>query len=140
MKIEDLPKNKKIILFDGVCNLCESVVQFVIKHDKKDIFRFVSLQSELGVAIIKYMGFDKLKIDSVMLYEPDRTLYYKAEAVFKIAKYLGGQFKFLTIFALIPNGISNLFYDYIARNRYKWFGKKEICMIPTAALQSKFLT
>ena len=131
--------NTSIILFDGVCNLCESVVQFVIKHDKKDIFRFVSLQSELGVTIIKYMGFDKLKIDSVMLYEPNETIYYKSEAVFKIAKYLGGQFKFLGIFALIPNGISNLFYDYIARNRYKWFGKKEICMISTAALQSKFL-
>lgn len=140
MKIEDVPKNNKIILFDGVCNLCESVVQFVIKHDKKDIFRFVSLQSELGIAIIKYAGFDKLKIDSVLLYEHDGTLYYKAEAVFKIAKYLGGQFKFLSIFSFIPHGISNLFYDYIARNRYKWFGKKESCMIPTAALQSKFLT
>ncbi|WP_293872411.1 DCC1-like thiol-disulfide oxidoreductase family protein [Flavobacterium sp.] len=138
--MEDLPKNKKIILFDGVCNLCESVVRFVIKHDKQDIFRFVSLQSELGIAIIEHTGFEKLKIDSVLLYESDGTVYYKAEAVFKIAKYLDGQFKFLSFFSFIPIKISNLFYDFIARNRYKWFGKKESCMISTAALQSKFLT
>ena len=84
MEISDLPKDKKIILFDGVCNLCDSSVQFVIKHDKKDIFRFVSLQSELGQKIINFIGASM--IDSIILYEHRNRYYYKAEAAFNEVK------------------------------------------------------
>lgn len=137
--MQKLPKNKKIILFDGVCNLCDSAVQFVIKHDKKDVFRFVALQSELGQEILKHIGINSVNIDSIILYEPGIAYYYKSAAALQIAKNLGGFFHFGTLFKIIPTGISNQLYDYIAKNRYKWYGKKEQCMIPTKELQAKFL-
>lgn len=135
----DFPKGKKIILFDGVCNLCEASVQFVIKYDKKDVFRFVALQSDLGKELIKHIGLDNKNIDSVVLYEPGIAYYYKSTAALEIAKKLGGFFHFGTIFRLIPNGLRNLIYDYVAKNRYQWYGKKESCLIPTTEIQSKFL-
>ena len=139
MEISDLPKEKRIILFDGVCNLCDSSVQFIIKHDKKDSFRFVSLQSELGQKIIKHIGIDLTKVDSIVLYEPGTAYYIKAEAAFKIAAGLNGLYPFINIFSVFPKSLTNLVYDYIAKNRYKWYGKKESCMIPTLELKSKFL-
>lgn len=135
----DLPKNKKIILFDGICNLCDGLVQFIIKHDHKDVFRFVSLQSDLGKEITKHIGLDEKHIDSVILYEPGIAYFYKSNAALEIAKELGGFFHFGTIFKLIPNGLRNVLYDYVARNRYKWYGKKESCFMPTPELQSKFI-
>jgi predicted DCC family thiol-disulfide oxidoreductase YuxK len=137
--MQNLPLNKKIILFDGVCNLCDSAVQFVIQHDKKDVFRFVALQSELGQQILKHIGINPINIDSVILYEPGIAYYYKSDAALQIAKNLGGFFHFGTFFRFIPIGISNKLYDYIAKNRYKWYGKKETCLIPTLELKSKFL-
>ena len=134
-----LPKNKKIILFDGVCNLCNSAVQFIIKHDTKDVFRFVALQSEFGQEILKHIGLNPKNIDSIILYEPGIAYYYKSSAAIQIAKNLGGIWHYGTVFRIIPTGISNKLYDYIAKNRYKWYGKKESCMIPTEELKSKFL-
>ena len=135
----DFPKGKKIILFDGICNLCEASVQFVIKYDKKDVFRFVALQSELGKEIIKHIGLDIKNIDSVILYEPGIAYNYKSAAALEIAKNLGGFFHLGTVFKLIPNGLRNLLYDYIVKNRYQWYGKKESCLVPTIELKSKFL-
>lgn len=139
MEISELPKNKKIILFDGVCNLCESSVQFVIQHDKKDVFRFVALQSVLGQKIIHHIGIQDKNIDSVILYEPGVAYYYKSSAALQIAKNLGGFFHFGTFFKIIPTGLRNVLYDYIAKNRYGWYGKKSSCMIPTEELKAKFL-
>ena len=137
--MQDLPKNKKIILFDGVCNLCNSAVQFIIKNDKKDIFRFVALQSELGNEICSYIGVDQTKIDSIILYNPGVAYYYKSSAAFEIADELGGIYSLISIFKILPEKFGNFIYDYIAKNRYKWYGKKESCMIPTPELKSKFL-
>jgi len=137
--MQNLPPNKKIILFDGVCNLCNSAVQFVIKHDKKDTFRFVALQSVLGQEILAYIGIDAKNIDSIVLYEPGIAYYSKSDAALQIARNLDGIFSFGTIFKIIPTGIRNYLYDYIARNRYQWYGKKESCMIPSAELKIKFL-
>lgn len=137
--MEKLPKDKKIILFDGVCNLCDSTVQFVIKHDKKDIFRFVPLQSDLGKEITTYIGLDTSKTDSIILYEPGSAYYYKAEAAMKIAKELGGVYSLLNAFSVLPSSLSNAVYDYVARNRYRWYGKKDECMIPTPEMRAKFL-
>ncbi len=137
--MESLPKNKKIILFDGVCNLCNASVQFVIKHDKKDLFRFVALQSDLGAAIIRHIGIDQKNIDSVILYEPGVAYYYKSSAALEIAKHFGGFFNFATLFRIVPAFLRNPIYDYVAKNRYKWYGKNESCMIPTPELKSKFL-
>lgn len=138
-KMLNLPVNKKIILFDGVCNLCNSAVQFVIKHDKKDVFRFVALQSELGQEILKHIGINPLQIDSIILYEPGIAYYYKSQAVFQILKHLGGLWYFGTIFKILPTSISNVFYGYIAKNRYRWYGRKKTCMIPAPELNIKFL-
>lgn len=137
MEISELPKDKKIILFDGVCNLCDSAVQFVIKHDKKDVFRFVPLQSELGRKIISHVGASN--IDSIILYEPGKAYYYKSGVAFKIIKETCGIHKALLVFSIFPKSILDYLYDFVAKNRYKWFGKKESCMIPTSELQSKFL-
>ncbi len=137
--MENLPQNKKIILFDGVCNLCDSTVQFIIKHDKKDVFRFVALQSDLGKNIISHIGIDTSKTDSIILYEPGKAYYYKAEAALKIAGLLGGIYSLLTAFSILPKGFVNKVYDYVAKNRYKWYGKKDDCMIPTQEMKAKFL-
>ena len=138
-KMQNIPKNKKIILFDGVCNLCDSAVQFIIKHDTNDIFRFVALQSDLGQEIIKHLGIDSQKIDSIILFEPGMAYYYKSEAVIAIAKKLGGLFYLASLFSVFPTSFSNFVYDYIAKNRYKWYGKKDNCMIPSPELKAKFL-
>jgi predicted DCC family thiol-disulfide oxidoreductase YuxK len=135
----DLPKNKKIILFDGVCNLCDSLLQFVIRHDKKDVFRFVALQSNLGQEIVNHIGVQNKNIDSVILYVPGVAYYYKSSAALEIARELGGFFHFGTIFKIIPTVLRNYIYDYVAKNRYSWYGKKASCMIPTPELKSKFL-
>ena len=135
----NLPQNKKIILFDGVCNLCDSSVQFIIKHDKKDVFRFVAFQSELGIEICNYIGVDPTKIDSIILYNPGVAYYYKSSAVLEIGDKLGGIYSLVSIFKILPEKLRNYIYDYIAKNRYRWYGKKESCMIPTPELKAKFL-
>src|SRR4051812_38296717 len=98
----NLPPNKKIILFDGVCNLCNSAVQFVIQHDTKDVFRFVALQSELGQEILQHIGIDPANIDSIILYEPGVAYYYKSSAAIEIARSLGGFLHFGTVFRIVP--------------------------------------
>lgn len=135
----DLPKNKKIILFDGVCNLCDSLLQFVIHHDKKDVFRFVALQSPLGQEIVNHIGIQNKNIDSIILYVPGVAYYYKSSAALEIARELGGFFHLGTVFKIIPTVLRNYIYDYVAKNRYSWYGKKASCMIPTPELKSKFL-
>lgn len=135
----NIPKDKKIILFDGVCNLCDSAVQMIIKYDTKDIFRFVALQSDLGQKIIQHLGINIQKIDSIILYQPGFAYYFKSEAALEIAKNLGGIFYFFTLFSILPTSFNNYIYDYIAKNRYKWYGKKEACLIPTKEIQAKFL-
>ncbi len=135
----NLPKNKKIILFDGVCNLCDNAVQYIIKNDKNDIFRFVPLQSDLGKEILSYLKVDTSKMDSIILYEPGVAYYYKSDAALEIVKDLNAFLKWLIVFKIIPSGLRNPIYDYVARNRYKWYGKKTACMIPTPKSKSKFL-
>ncbi|MFH6936969.1 thiol-disulfide oxidoreductase DCC family protein [Flavobacterium sp. FlaQc-30] len=137
--LQKTAENKKIILFDGVCNLCSNAVQFIIKHDKKDTFRFVALQSDLGKEICTYIGVDQTKIDSIIMYNPGVAYYYKSDAVIEIAEDLGGLYSLMAIFKILPEKLRNYIYDYIATNRYKWYGKKESCMIPTPELKAKFL-
>ncbi|WP_396154947.1 thiol-disulfide oxidoreductase DCC family protein [Flavobacterium macrobrachii] len=138
MEITDLPSDKKIVLFDGVCNLCETSVQFIIQHDKNDVFLFAAIQSEIGQKIINHLGLENRGIDSIILYEPNQAYYYKAEAAKLILKELN-TWKSL-LYPLIPTGmIGNFFYDYVAKNRYKWYGKKESCMMPSKEVLSKFL-
>ncbi len=129
---------KKIILFDGVCNLCNSSINFVIKRDRKDVFRFTALQEEVGRGLIDKYGIDPSNTDSIILIENNKA-YIKSSAALRIAKSMSGGYPLLFIFMVIPKFIRNWVYDFVARNRYKWYGKKESCMIPTPELKAKFL-
>ena len=139
MEINQLPQDKKIILFDGVCNYCNDKVNFIIKNDKKDIFRFVAIQSETGKKIITYLGVDSA-LDSIILYEPGYAYFIKSEAVFRIIKHLSSSVKLLLLLNFVPTSIKNIFYDIIAKNRYNWFGKMEFCIIPSVDIVGKFIT
>lgn len=134
-----VPTNKKLILFDGVCNLCNASVQFAVKHDKSNLFLFTALQSNVGQNIIEHYNIDTSKIDSILLYTPNKGIHYKSTAALKVASQLGFPINLMIVFLIVPNFIRNWVYDYIAKNRYKWYGKKEACMIPTPELKSKFL-
>jgi predicted DCC family thiol-disulfide oxidoreductase YuxK len=135
-----IPIEKKVILFDGICNLCNDAVIKVIKNDRKNVFVFTALQSATGQKIIQHLGIDTEKVDSIILYEPNGAYYIKSAAALKIMKEFSGLWKISQIFRILPVALSDFFYDYIAKNRYKWFGKKDHCMIPTPELQAKFLT
>lgn len=133
-----MERNHDIVLFDGVCNLCNSAILFIIKRDKKDRFRFAPLDSDIGKELLSQYHMDSTKIDSIVLISGD-SAYAKADAALYISKHLTHLWPLLYGFKVIPSFISNKIYDFIARNRYKWFGKKESCMIPTPNLTSKFL-
>lgn len=135
----ELPKDKKIILFDGVCNLCNNSVNFIIEHDKKDVFRFASLQSEIGQKLTSERGIDPEELDSIVLIEPGVAYFKKSTAALEISKELSGGYSMLKYFSFLPEGLRDSVYDLIANNRYKWFGKKDSCMIPTPELKAKFL-
>jgi len=134
----ELPKDKKIILFDGICNYCNEKVNFIIKHDAKNIFRFAALQSEIGQEIVKQSGINT-SIDSLILIEHGNAYYIKSEAIFKILKQLNTPLKGFILFNILPSLLKDRIYEYIAKNRYKWYGKKEVCMIPSPTIQYKFL-
>ena len=135
----DIPKHKKVILFDGVCNLCNFAVTLVIKFDKKNTFLFAAIQSESGKKIIDYLKIDTSKTDSIILYEPGVTFDIKSTAALSIMNDFGGIWKITRLASIFPEGIRDAAYDYIAKNRYSWFGKKDNCMIPTPELKAKFL-
>ncbi|MDB9720653.1 DUF393 domain-containing protein [Winogradskyella sp.] len=139
--IDNVPKDKLLILFDGVCNLCNSSVLYVIKRDKKNKFLFAPLQSEIGASILKAFTIDTAKTDSILLYNPiTHSISYKSSAALHVAKDLSFPTNLMTVFFIVPTFIRNWVYNFVAKNRYKWYGKKESCMLPTAELKSKFLT
>ena len=135
----NFPKNKKIVLFDGVCNLCNRSILFIIKRDYNDTFRFAPIQSVTGQKLIKEFQFDPTKIDSIVLYIPEKGLFSRSGAVLRISKDLKFPYNLYNLFLIIPSFIRNWVYDYIARNRYRWYGKREICMVPSLELKKKFL-
>jgi predicted DCC family thiol-disulfide oxidoreductase YuxK len=130
---------KKIILFDGVCNFCNWSVQFVMDRDSQKQFYFASLQSDTGQALLERFGLKDADIDSVVFIDGDKA-YVKSSAALKIAGQLDGWVKVMGIFRIIPSFLSDFVYDIIAANRYRWFGKREHCMIPTREQRAQFLT
>ena len=127
-----------IILFDGVCNLCDGVVQFVLKKDKKNRFRFAALQSERGTALLKQFGLSTTNYNSFVLIESGRV-YQKSTAALRVLKGLGGVWVLLYGFIIFPRPIRDYIYDWVARNRYQFFGKKDECMLPTPEIRARFL-
>ncbi|MGZ4048738.1 MAG: thiol-disulfide oxidoreductase DCC family protein [Bacteroidia bacterium] len=127
-----------IILFDGVCNLCNGAVQFVIKRDNKNQFLFASLQSEEGKQILEEHNFPENKINSFFLVENGKV-YDRSTAALKVVKRLTGLWPLLYGFIIVPKFIRDGVYNWIAKNRYQWFGEKDECMVPTPELKTKFL-
>lgn len=133
-----IQQEHKIILFDGICNLCNTSVNLVIKKDKKDLFRFAALQSEIGKTYASKFNIDISEIDSILLIDQDK-IYVKSTAALHITKSLSGGYPLLFSLMIVPNFIRNWAYDFVARNRYKWYGNRETCMVPTPELREKFL-
>jgi len=136
--LTDNINNYSLILFDGVCNFCNSSVNFVIDRDRKNIFKFASLQSEAGQKILKDNNLPLNEFNTFLLLERGK-LYDKSTAALKVTRNLGGLLKLLYVFIIVPPFIRNFFYNLIARNRYKWFGKKDSCRIPTPKERAKFI-
>jgi predicted DCC family thiol-disulfide oxidoreductase YuxK len=132
-------KNSSIILFDGVCNLCNGSLQFVLKHDVKKRFLFASLQSDAATNILLQLNQKSFKYyDSIILVENEKV-FIKSTAALRIAKKLKGLVSLVYVFIIVPKPLRDLIYDYIAKNRYKWFGKKNKCMIPDKEVANRFL-
>ncbi|MBZ0202600.1 MAG: thiol-disulfide oxidoreductase DCC family protein [Ignavibacteria bacterium] len=133
-----MSKKHLIILFDGVCNFCNSSVNFIMSCDKHDRFRFAALQSEPGIELQKKYGLDFNDIQSFILIDGNR-FYRKTTAALKVGWYLGFPYNIFYPLILVPPFIRNIIYNIIAKYRYKWFGKKEACRIPTPDERAKFL-
>ena len=127
-----------VIFFDGFCNLCNGAVQFTIKKDHKNIFRFASLQSDYAEKALAPFAIAPKQGDSFVLFE-DGKVYQRSTAALRVARQLSGLWPLLYAFIVVPRFIRDAIYNYVAKNRYKWFGKKESCWVPTPELKEKFL-
>jgi predicted DCC family thiol-disulfide oxidoreductase YuxK len=126
---------KLIVLFDGVCNFCNRWVQFIIRNDKKDKFRFAALQSDIGINLFTQSG---INTESVVLIEKGKH-YFHSSAALRIFFHLDGLWKLMIVFYIVPKFLRDAVYNFIARNRYKWFGKRSTCMMPDEKMKSKFI-
>lgn len=127
-----------IILFDGVCNLCSSSVQFIIKRDTKLVFKFASLQSDFGQHQLEKFNLDKNSLYSLILIK-DGKAYQRSDAALLIARELRGGWSIFYSFIIVPRIIRDLAYNLVAQNRYRFFGKKDACWLPTPELRSRFI-
>lgn len=128
-----------ILYFDGICNLCNGLVQFVIRQNKKGTIRFASLQSEKGRYRLETLGLDPEKLSTVV-YEKNGRVRIKTDAVLALLWDIGGIWKLCVLGRAVPPFIRNFLYDHIAGKRYAWFGKRDTCMIPTPELKERFLS
>jgi predicted DCC family thiol-disulfide oxidoreductase YuxK len=130
---------KSIILFDGVCNFCNVAVIFIIQQDRNAKFNFASLQSTFGQEKLKQFGLSSDELSTIVLLNKGR-IFTKSSAALEIARHLDGLWPLFSLFKIVPSRVRDFAYDFIARNRYRWFGKREACMIPTPKLKSRFLS
>lgn len=130
--------SKPILFFDGVCNLCSSSVQFVLKHNKKGNIQFASLQSQFAKQRLKSFNLPKDYLQSLVLIESEE-IYIKSDAALRISKHLSGIWSIGSVFLIIPKFIRDAAYDLIAKHRYKWFGKAETCWIPKPEWKERFM-
>ena len=127
-----------IVLFDGVCNLCNGAVQLILRHDPAGRFRFASLQSPAGEELQTRLGIDPQALDSIVLVEGERW-YRESDAALRITSGMSGAWKALGVLRVIPRPLRDPLYRWVARNRYRWFGKRETCWLPTPELRGRFL-
>ena len=127
-----------VLLFDGVCNFCNAGINYIIRQDKKKLYRFATLQSEAGQQLLQQYQLPTKQFDSFVLIENAKA-YTKSTAGLRVYRSLPWYWKWTQAFWIFPRFIRDAVYDFIAKNRYKWFGRKEECMVPTADVQSRFL-
>ncbi|MDQ6610408.1 MAG: thiol-disulfide oxidoreductase DCC family protein [Bacteroidota bacterium] len=130
--------NHPIILFDGVCNFCNAGLNFIIRQDKKNIFRFSALQSEAGQKLLEQYRLPKEGFDSFVLIVEGKV-YKKSSAGLQVFRQLPWYWRWTQVFWIAPQFLRDAVYDFIAKNRYKWFGKKELCMVPSVEVKNRFL-
>lgn len=128
----------QVILFDGVCNLCNGAVDFIIRHDREANFMFASLQSEVGQELLQQYGLPAHDYKSMVLLKEGR-FYQRSTAALKIAEGLGGALRLLRLFLVVPAPFRDAVYNFVAHNRYRFFGKKETCRLPTPEERARFL-
>jgi len=131
-------KKEAIILFDGVCNLCNSSVRFVLKHDNKNQFLFASLQSDAAQKLLLQFNYENDKMLSLVLIENDKV-YDRSTAALRIGKKLRAPWNFLHLLILVPKTIRDYVYNLVAKNRYKWFGKRDTCLIYSGEYKNRFI-
>ena len=129
---------QRVVFFDGVCNLCNQSVQFLIRQDKNNALMFASLQSDYAASVLTPYPIDHSSMKSFILLD-DNKVYTKSSAALKVTSYLGKKWTLMQVFWVIPKFARDTVYDIVAKNRYKWFGKKDACMIPSSDLKVKFL-
>lgn len=127
-----------LLLFDGVCNLCNGTVRFVIRHDQKQLFRFAPLQSAAAQAILRNHGLDTTRLTSLVYFRKGRVLV-RSSAALHVARDLGGAWRIAFAFILVPRWMRDAFYNLVARKRYRWFGRQDHCMVPSRKLRGRFL-
>jgi predicted DCC family thiol-disulfide oxidoreductase YuxK len=127
-----------IVLFDGECNLCNATVQFIIRHDRKGVFRFASLQGAYGSSLLASLGMPNITPDTFLL-QADGRVYLQSEGALRTLRRLGLPWSLSYVFILLPAGLRDAVYAFVARNRYRWFGKRETCYLPTPELRARFL-
>ena len=127
-----------VVYFDGVCNFCNGVINFIIRNDRNDYFRYTPLQSESGQKFLRDHQFPMQRLDTFYLAENGK-IYSHSAAVLRILKRLGWKYSWMHGFIIVPAFIRDFFYEVISKNRYRWFGRKDQCMIPTAEERGKFL-
>ncbi len=131
-------KTDPILLFDGICNLCNGFVQEVIARDDRGVIRYTSLQSEVGQQLLAKAGLSIFSMDTVVLIEGEKK-YLKSDVALRIFRHLGRGWSYLYYLSIIPKFIRDAIYDLIARNRYRWFGKQDACMLPRPEWKDRFL-
>lgn len=131
-------KGQPVIVFDGVCNLCNAAVRFIIRRDPKAVFKFASLQSPAGQSLLQQCGLSSQCRETILLVM-EGSCSLKSSAVLKIAKHLSGLWPLFRVLYIIPRPLRDWLYEVIARNRYKWFGRQDVCMIPGAGERDRFL-
>lgn len=134
----DVPPASAIVLFDGVCNLCQGAVGFLLPRDRWGRLRFASLQSDAGRRLLAEHGLDRATPDSLVLVDNGRA-WVKSAAALRIARHLGGAWRLTALFWIVPRPLRDWAYDVIARNRYRWFGRTEACLLPRPEWQGRFL-
>jgi len=133
-----IPKDRPVILYDGICNLCNSSVRFILKHDTREKFLFSSLQSDASKKLLLHLNYKIIEMNSILLVE-NGQIHEKSDAVLKIASELRFPWKLTASFRVLPRKVRDSVYDFVARNRYGWFGKKDSCVYSVNTYENRFI-